>query len=188
MNNYNNIIEFEFSDSSRFKRKLEYYFDYYNFDQIENNKNEFVFEKKWSLSNGWKFNPLDWETTIKIKLIENRMAIIKYDVISNGVLSSVAFSSLFETFICNLEKFINQEIDFKKKNIKCIRLAKQKVYKYHGILIVGIISGLSLGVILTNLTGKTFFGTLGVVMGAIITEKLINSYLLKQYLVRKAGI
>ena len=35
-----------------------------------------LFEKKWSILNGWKFNPLNWETKIDIKLTKNNKVTI----------------------------------------------------------------------------------------------------------------
>ena len=67
----------------------------------------------------------------------------------------------------------------KTKNIQEIKLAKEKVYKYHGILILGILIGLFLGIIMTNITGIKLLGTVGIIVGAITTEKIMNKYLIK---------
>ena len=39
--------------------------------------------------------------------------------------------------------------------------------------------GLFLGFIMTNITGIKLFGTVGIIVGAIATDKIMNKYLIK---------
>jgi F0F1-type ATP synthase assembly protein I len=88
-----------------------------------------------------------------------------------------AFKSLFEKFLLNLEQFVEFNIKHKPNNIQEIKLAKEKVFKYHGILILGVVVGMFLGIILSTATGIKLLGTLGIIVGAIATEKIMNKYL-----------
>ena len=179
MEKYINNFEFTISNNSETKEKLKSYFKSYDFEQVKDENENLLFVKKWSILNGWKFNPLNWETKIDIKLTENNKVIINHIVHSNGFLTPIAFKSLFEKFLLNLEQFVEFNEKHKTKNIQEGKLAKEKVYKYHGILILGILIGLFLGMIMTNVTGIKLFGTVGVIIGAIATEKIMNKYLMK---------
>jgi hypothetical protein len=177
MEKYNNNFEFTVSNNSKTKEKLKSYFKSYHFEQVKDENENLLFVKKWSISNGWKFNPLNWETKIDIKLSENNKVIINHIVHSNGFLTPNAFKSLFEKFLLNLEQFVEFNIKHKPNNIQEIKLAKEKVFKYHGILILGVVVGMFLGIILSTATGIKLLGTLGIIVGAIATEKIMNKYL-----------
>ena len=177
MEKYNNNFEFTVSNNSKTKEKLKSYFKSYDFEQVKDENENLLFVKKWSISNGWKFNPLNWETKIDIKLSENNKVIINHIVHSNGFLTPNAFKSLFEKFLLNLEQFVEFNIKHKPNNIQEIKLAKEKVFKYHGILILGVVVGMFLGIILSTATGIKLLGTLGIIVGAIATEKIMNKYL-----------
>ncbi len=184
MKNYNKHFEFEIKNDLNPKGKIKQYFKTYNFEQKTDN-NHLVFVKKWSLLNGWKFNPLNWETKINVKLTKtkNNKAIINHTVISNGFLTPIVFSTLFKSFLLNLEQFVNQHINFKEKNNTQIKLAKKKVFKYYGLLIIGILLGLFTGIILKHFTGIKLFDTVGIIIGAITTKNIMNEYLVRQQLV-----
>ena len=179
MNYRNNKFEFTISNNFEIKEKLKSYFKSYDFEQIKDEKENLIFVKKWSILNGWKFNPLNWESKIDIKLTENNKVIIKHIVHGNGFLTPIAFTSLFEKFLSNLEQFLKYNKEHKTKNIQEVKLAKEKAFKYHGILILGVLTGLILGIIMTNATEITLLGTFGIIVGAIATEKIMNRYLIK---------
>ncbi|QSS96624.1 hypothetical protein [Psychroflexus sp. ALD_RP9] len=44
-------------------------------------------------------------------------------------------------------------------------------------MILGIVAGLFLGIIISNATGIKLLGTVGIIVGAIATEKIMNKYL-----------
>lgn len=178
MKDYNNNFEFSISNDLETTKKLKAYFKSYDFELIKDEKKNLIFVKKWSILNGWKFNPLDWESTIDIKLTQNKKVIINYIVHSNGHLTPVAFKSLFEKFLSNLEQYIVFNVNHKIKTNQDVKLAKEKVFKYHGILILGIIVGVFLGIIMSNATGINLLGTAGIIVGAIATQKLLNKYLI----------
>lgn len=69
------------------------------------------------------------------------------------------------------------DIKHKANNIHEIKLAKEKVFKYHVILILGVVVGMFLGNIMSSATGIKLLGTLGIIVGAVATEKIMNKYL-----------
>ena len=69
MEKYYNNFEFTISNNFETKEKLKSYFKSYDFEQIKDENENLIFVKKGSILNGWKFNPLNWETKIEIKLI-----------------------------------------------------------------------------------------------------------------------
>ena len=179
MKNYNKNFEFDLKDNINLKNKIKQYLDVYNFEQKKDSNNHLVFIKEGGLLNGWKFNPLNWESEINIKLYENKRAIIQHTVLANGFLTPIAFTTLFKSFLINLEQFVNHNINFQENNSWQIKLAKRRVFKYHGLVIIGILLGLVCGIIFTKLSGMELFSTIGIIFGASLTTKLINQYLIK---------
>ncbi len=53
------------------------------------------------------------------------------------------------------------------------------MFKYHGVLILGILMGFFLGNLIRSSTGISFFGAIGIIVGTITTEKIMNNYLIK---------
>ena len=181
MKEYEKRFEFDIEDNSNLKKKLMKYFTSYNLTKVKDENSTIILEKKWSLLDGWKLNILNWETKIGINLDENNKVKINHKVITNGFgyITPIAFSSLFEKYLINLEKFINQNESFERKNNELIKLGKVKMLKYIGILIVGILIGFYFGYILENLTEIKLFGYVGIIIGALVSEKILNNYLIK---------
>jgi hypothetical protein len=182
MKEYNKNFEFILKNDLKLKEKLKKYFFKYNYKQIKGLENQFSFVKKWSLLDGFTLNILNWETKINIEVIENKKVLMKHTVITNGFgcISPIAFRSLFEKFLCNLEKHINQNEKYEKKNNLIIKSGKIKLLKYISVLIIGATIGIYFGVILRNLTEIKLFGYLGIIIGTIATEKILNRYLIKK--------
>lgn len=129
--------------------------------------------------NGWKINPLNWEAKIDIKLVENNRMQIKHRVVSNGYLTSMVFTDLFENFLINVKEFINQDKDFIMNNLRQIKLAKRKVLKCSGLIIMGVLSGSFFGFVLTHFTGNQIFYIVGIIIGGLMIQKIINQNLIK---------
>ncbi len=181
MKEYEKNFEFDIEDNVNLKKKIIKYFTSYNLTKVKDENNTIILEKKWSLFDGWKLNILNWETKIGINLDENKKVKINHKVITNGFgyITPIAFSSLFEKYLINLEKFINQNESFEKKNNELIKSGKIKMFKYFGILIVGISIGFYFGYILKNLTEIKLFGYVGIIIGTLVSEKILNNYLFK---------
>lgn len=177
MKKYINNFEFTVSNNAEIKQKLKSYFKSYDFEQVNDEPKNLHFVKKESILDGWKFNPLNWESKIDITLTENNNVIINHIVYSNGFLTPIAFNSLFEKFLLNLEQFVNFNINHKSSNNQEIKLAKVKALKFYGILILGVVVGAYLGTMLSSALGIKLLGTLGIILGAIATEKIMNNYL-----------
>ena len=180
MKEYNSSIEFEIKNNSETKNKLQRYFNSYNFKVVKN-ETEFIFEKKWSILDGWKLNILNWESKIKIEFVENNKIVIYHNVITCGlgVITPIAFSSLFQKYLDNLEKYLNKNETYERKNIELIRLGRIKLLKYSVILILGILTSFYLGGFLEEITETKIFRYLGIITGILITEKIMNNYLIK---------
>ena len=180
MKEYNNSFEFEIKNNSEIKNKLRKYFNGYNFKVIKN-ETEFIFEKKRSILDGWKLNILNWESKIRIEFVKNNKIVIYHKVITNGlgVITPIAFSSLFVKFLNNLETYLNKNKPYERKNIELIRLGRVKLLKYSVILILGMLIAFYLGDFLEKITDAKIFRYLGIIIGILITEKIMNNYLIK---------
>lgn len=70
MKNYKQNFELIIGDSADLNNKLKLYFNFYSFIEIKDENNHLFFLKNYSLFDGWKINPLKWETKINVNLIE----------------------------------------------------------------------------------------------------------------------
>ncbi|WP_292944561.1 hypothetical protein [Olleya sp. UBA1516] len=180
MKEYHNSFEFQINNNAVTKDKLIHYFQNNNLKIIKD-ETDLVFEKKGSIFDGWKLNVLNWESNIKVKSVDNHKIVIHHTVKTYGfgVITPIAFSSIFETYIDNLKQYIINNESFEKKNNELVKLGRIKLLKYIVILILGILAGLYFGTVLKNLTHIKLFGYLGIFCGALITQIVINSYLIK---------
>ncbi|WP_194851820.1 hypothetical protein [Nonlabens antarcticus] len=181
MKEYKNVLEFKVSDSAVLNDKLNLYFGTYNFKQATRKNDSLVYVKRGSFLDGWKFNPLKWESKIEINLSESDKVLIHHYVYNNGALTPIAFSALFNSFLTNLERFVNHNADFQKENTKYINPARIKVLKCYSLILIGVLIGLFFGNILSELIGTRLFGYLGIVIGAVTARKFVNEYWIKKY-------
>ena len=182
MKEYDKSFEFNLVNNSNLEKRIERYFKAYNLTKVKDENNNILFEKKWSFLDGWKLNILNLETKIRIDLNENNKVKINHNVITNGFgfITPIAFSSLFEKHLFNLEKFINLNEPFERKNNELIKLGKLKMLKYIAILILGISIGFYVGNIIEKLTEIKLFGYLTIYIGVLGTEKIMNFYIIKK--------
>tara|TARA_R110000751_G_scaffold2470_4_gene13402 strand:- start:230907 stop:231320 length:414 start_codon:yes stop_codon:yes gene_type:complete len=96
-----------------------------------------------------------------------------------NVINTCSKIKLDEKYIENLKQYIINNESFEKKNNELVKLGRIKLLKYIVILILGILAGLYFGTVLKNLTHIKLFGYLGIFFGALITQIVINSYLIK---------
>jgi hypothetical protein len=162
-------------------KKTKLYFQFYDFDLIKDKNDHLIFIKKASLFQGWKWNPLDWESEINIKLSETKKIAIHYTIKSNGFLTPIAFSKLYIAFLSHLEKYLTNNENFELKNSYQVLLAKKKVFKYHIILLCVILAGLFMGNNLSKITGISLLGTLTIIIVAVATQKIMSCYFIKKY-------
>jgi hypothetical protein len=92
---------------------------------------------------------------------------------SNSILPS------FKKILFNLKEYMNCNKIYEKKNNLILKSRKKKILTYIDLLIIGTAIGIYFGSILQHLTGRKIFGYLGIIIGAIGTEKIMNRYLLK---------
>lgn len=175
MKDYRNHIEFDIADQNELVEKIKRYFDFYGFDLIDDT--QFVFVKKWSFWEGWRFNPLDWESRLEIN-INDRSLNIDHLVSSNGILTPVGFAKFYQSFLLNFEKFINHSKEFTEPNKREINNAKLKVYKYHALLVLGVVLGFFIGNVLGSSAGFKWIGYATMIITVLIMKKVLNYYLL----------
>ena len=69
---------------------------------------------------------------------------------------------------------------YEEKNNLILKSGKLKKLTYIGLLIIGTASEIYFGSILQHLTRSKIFGYLGIIIGAIGTEKIMNKYFIKK--------
>lgn len=160
---------------------MKRYFQAYNFKITTENHEQLVFAKKWSILDGWRLNPLNWECVVEVTFLGNDIVCIHHKVFSNGYITPIAFTALYDSFLLNLERYLNEKIDFVATNAAAIKKAKVNVMKYNGILLVGLLIGAAVGIAIAQATQLKLFGYLGIFLGVILIERIMNSYLEKNY-------
>ncbi|MDG1040684.1 MAG: hypothetical protein P8H13_00195 [Polaribacter sp.] len=158
-----------------FKRSLKEYFQYYNFEFKEEEKNQFTFYKKHSLLNGWKFNPLNWESKIYIKTTNNKLE-INYTNEGNGQITPFAFVSLFSSFFNNLKLFLTNSIDYKEKNNIAIKKARRKIFLSFLMILASVACFAILGDFVSKNFNVRFLRVLSIIIGSLFSLKMINHY------------
>ena len=177
---YKKRFKLNSQNKSNLKQKLEQYFQFYGFELSETDKNSLVFFKKFSFLSGWKFNPLNWESEVKITSTNNSLEII-YINEGNSQITPFAFEDLFNSFFNNLESYLNNSIDFKEKNKVEIKKAKRRIFYQFLIIIVSIIAFGFLGKFLLEEFRIQFFNVFGSLIGAFLSLKLINEYWINKF-------
>ncbi len=66
MDSYKREFTFKIVDKNTIEKKLQHYLNFYGFNILESQENEFVFFKKGSFFDSWKSNPLNWGSKLKI--------------------------------------------------------------------------------------------------------------------------
>lgn len=92
------------------------------------------------------------------------------------------FQLLLKKFLFNLKEYINSYKKYEEKNNLILKSGKLKKLTYIGLLIIGTTSEIYFGSILQHLTRSKRFGYLGIIIGAIGSEKIMNRYLKKKHL------
>ena len=173
MDFYRKSFEFVVDNQYDLEEKLTQYFELYNFKKKSESTNTFTFFKKSSLVDGWKMNPLNWES--RITVIQNfDILSITYYVPGNMQITPIAFQKLYADFIGNLDLFINGNQNFTESNALQIALAKQKLTKYYLKVLLGITFGFIIGFFLEKLTGNNFLASLCIFLGGYGSLKLMN--------------
>lgn len=172
---YKKAITIKVENDSDFKRKLKAYFQFYNFQFKDQEENKLVFFKKKSFLSGWKYNPLNWESIVNIKITNNNLE-ISYINEGNAQITPFAFDELFTSFFHNLELYLNKSIDFKEKNNIEIKKVKKRVIFQFLILLLSIICFGLIGKFFLQKFRIQFFDYFSIAIGGLITLKLINQY------------
>jgi hypothetical protein len=181
MKGYTRKFEFSTHGNHHARDKMKHYFEAYNFKITKENDEQFVFAKKWSILVGWRLNPLNWESVVEVTFREKDKLHVHHTAATSGYITPVAFATLYESYLLNLERYLNENIDFVGTNAAAINKAKVDVMKYHGILLVGLLIGSAVGIAVAQATEIKLLGYLGIFLGVILTERIMNNYLEKTY-------
>ena len=172
---YKKYFTLNIKNDSELKRKLQEYFQFYNFELSEKEENQYNFFKKTSFLNGWNYNPLNWASTANIKITDNKLE-ISYINEGNSQITPFAFDELFTSFFNNLDLFLNKSIDFKEENSIEIKIAKKKVIYQFLIILFSIACFVILSKLLFQNFNLRFFESFVIAIGAIFSLKLLNQY------------
>lgn len=175
MHPYKKKFALKIENNNNFRQNLKQYFLFYNFDYSEKEENTILFFKKFSYLSGWRFNPLNWESEIKITILNNTLE-IAYINKGNSQITPFAFDGLYNSFFNNLNLFVNKSIDFKEKNKQEIKKAKQKVFLQFLIIIACIFVFVIIGWLLKKEFNLHFLSKFSVVIGALLSLKMLNKY------------
>ena len=174
---YEKNYTYEINYKSDFENRIKYYFEFYGFNFSKENKNNFLISKKSSVFDGWKFNPLNWESIIYIELIDEKEVLINYRNEGNGSFDPSVYPDLFDIFFTNLISFVSKKTEFKDKNQNAIKKAKMKFLAFIPAIIFGSIIGFYLASYFYKLTELKIFGLMLIVICIMTSLKLMNIYI-----------
>ncbi|MCK0131922.1 hypothetical protein MWU59_10465 [Flavobacteriaceae bacterium F08102] len=180
MTAYSKTLEFTVKNTADLPTALQTYFDTYHFSQGESTNDHFVFYKKGSILDGWKLNPLNWQSTVTIELIHKNTLSVQYTVPGTNVINPLAFSELYNAFLLNLEQYLVHQNDFVEKNAEQVARAKKNISRYYGILFLGVMVSFGIGTLVQNMTGNQLTGQITSIIGALLSVKLLNKNLINR--------
>lgn len=155
--------------------KIIRYFRDYGFKLKHESENKYLFFKKRTLLEGWKMNPLNWESEVRVEIVEENLK-ITYKV-EGLYITPLAFSRLYHTFLNKFENYIIKNDDYKIDNTTIIKKAKKELYMYYGFMLLTILLGIVLSSFLKNTLESEVLGTLVFISFIALTGKLLNNYL-----------
>lgn len=138
------------------KEKICNYFEAYGFKTKEKANNHFLFYKKSSLLEGWKMNPLDWESEIELYLEEDQ---IRLTYIVEGLyITPIPFKSLYTGFLHQFANHIRRNTSHRLENKIAIRKAKRQLLGINLFYLLGMLLAFSIIGILENVFDSKAIG------------------------------
>lgn len=175
MGSYKKEFTFKIVDKNTIEKKLHHYLNFYGFKILKNDKNQYVYYKKTSFLDGWKLNPLNWGSNVKITVKDNILKILYLNE-GNSQITPYAFDDLFKTFFKNLELYLNNSINFQEKNIQAQKKAKLKILILFIIIITLIILCIIIGKFVSQKFSFEYLDIFLLIVGALLIPKIINKY------------
>ena len=179
MHIYTQQFSFSINSPRVFSSKTSQYFSDYNFKEDIVNENHVMYSRKASFLEGWKMNPLHWESLIDVT-IENTTVNITYKVFGLYI-TPKAFRTLYSGFIDNFNIFLNKNTTQNIENKTLIKEAKQRLSYIYLVYVFAIVMGIFLGDLVKNWLGDSIFGILIFLGTYFIAQRGINEYLENKY-------
>jgi len=178
MTAYSKQLEIKIDNPSTLHQKLKHYLTTYHFLEDSVDDTNFVFYKKGSILDGWKINPLNWQSKLTATLDKDQCLHVHYTVPSHNVINPVVFTALYDGFLTNLEAYIVHDKAVEADNSERISGAKKNMLRYYGIMFVGVIIAFLLGTLVQEMTGNQLYGQLVSIGLALLSVRMLNTVLL----------
>ena len=175
MYNFKTKRSFKANSEKITHHKIVRYFKEYGFLIKEKGTNNYLFYKKSTWLEGWKMNPLQWESEIQVFIINDEIQ-ISYNV-AGVYVSPYAFKDLYNSFLANFENYIIKNDSFILENKSLVKAAKNQLCMYYGILLIGVWLAYSIAMFFNKFFGSFFFGMLVLYGVCRLFEKLLNYYI-----------
>jgi len=179
MNIYTEQFSFTVNSPEDFSSKASQYFSKYNFKEDIVNENHVMYSRKASFLEGWKMNPLHWESLIDVT-VENTTVNITYKVFGLYI-TPRAFKTLYSGFIANFKESLNKNTDQTLENKALIIEAKQRLTYIYLVYVFAIVIGIFLGGLVKNWLDGSIFSILIFLGTYFIAQRGINEYLENKY-------
>ena len=172
---YKHTLVFDFKPKENFKQKAINYFSEYGFIYTDKGDSHLFFYKKSNFFEGWKMNPLNWESEIELLLDQNTIQ-ITYKIVGLYI-TPKAFKTLYISFITNFKEYLISNKSYFLENKIQIKQAKQKLGLYYVILLMILL----FGIFLSRMFIGGFFGVFLFIGIAYYSESVLNNYLEKKF-------
>lgn len=161
------------------KEKIYSYFEAHGFKTKEKANNHFLFYKKGSLLEGWKMNPLDWESEIELYIEEDQIRLTY--VVEGLYITPMPFKALYNGFLDRFANYIRRDSSYHLENKIAVRKAKRQLFGINLFYLLSILLTFTVIGVLEDVFDSKAIRVLLLIGALFLLEKGVNSYLENKY-------
>jgi len=161
------------------KEKIYKYFEAYGFKAEQKSNNQFLFYKKGSLLEGWKMNPLNWESEIELFISGDEIRMTY--VVEGLYITPIAFKSLYHGFLERFVSNLQHNTSYRLENKIALKKAKQQLLGINLFYLLCILITFTVIGVLEDMFHSKAIGFLLLVGALFFLEKGLNAFLENKY-------
>lgn len=175
------IIQFDSEISANNLESLRNYLKSYNFHFEKTSEGGSFFKKKGLLA-GWYTNPLNFQSHLDFKLLENKCK-ATFEIDSQSNIFTKEAQECWEVFMEDIARVLNGHEPQKNLVHQAITKAKKSIQFSHIYVVLGLLLGGGAGKLMHIFIGSHYFVYMGLLIGSVIGFKWnsVNQTVCKNY-------